>query len=286
VTLRERLKADTTAAMRSGDALRRDTLRMAQSSIYNAEKAKRVELSEDEVLGLLAREVKTRRESVEAFRSGGRVDLAAKEEAEIAILQGYLPRSLSDDELRAGGRGRDATGGPAPATWARSWAGSHRASAVARTARPPRGWSPRRSRGPISPPTKRGTDLRSGGPTDARSDARADDAVHPPRRGAVIAASVVLVAAMSVILGLDFLPAQPARGRQARARPRPGAAGGRVRQPVLTDQSGKRPASSWSCNTTSRPPGRSRGGRAAAAPARDPDRADQARSRTASSGRS
>jgi uncharacterized protein len=101
VTLRERLHEDTTAAMRSGDALRRDVLRMAQNTIYNLEKSKRVALSEDEVLGVVAREVKTRRESVEAFRAGGREDLATKEEAEIAILQQYLPQPLSEDELRA-----------------------------------------------------------------------------------------------------------------------------------------------------------------------------------------
>jgi uncharacterized protein YqeY len=100
MTLRERLHDDTTAAMRSGDSLRRDVLRMVQNSIYNIEKAKHVTLSEDEVLGVVTREVKTRRESVEAFRSGGREDLAAKEEAEIAILAGYLPQQLTDDELR------------------------------------------------------------------------------------------------------------------------------------------------------------------------------------------
>jgi uncharacterized protein len=101
VTLRERLQADTTAAMRSGDALRRDGLRMAQNAMYNIEKAKKVTLSEDEVLGVLTREVKTRRESVEAFRAGGREDLAAKEEAEIAILQGYLPDALTEAEIGA-----------------------------------------------------------------------------------------------------------------------------------------------------------------------------------------
>ena len=101
MTLRERLQADTTAAMRSGDALRRDVLRMAQNTMYNIEKAKKVTLSEDEVLGVLTREVKTRRESVEAFRSGGREDLAAKEEAEIAILQGYLPDALTEAEIGA-----------------------------------------------------------------------------------------------------------------------------------------------------------------------------------------
>jgi uncharacterized protein YqeY len=101
MTLRERLHDDTTAAMRSGDALRRDVLRMAQNAIYNIEKARKVTLTEDEVIGVLAKEVKTRRESVEAFRNGGREDLASKEEAEIAILQDYLPQALSEDEVRA-----------------------------------------------------------------------------------------------------------------------------------------------------------------------------------------
>ena len=101
MTLRERLQADTTAAMRSGDALRRDVLRMAQNTMYNIEKAKKVTLSEDEVLGVLTREVKTRRESVEAFRAGGREDLATKEEAEIAILQDYLPDALTEAEIGA-----------------------------------------------------------------------------------------------------------------------------------------------------------------------------------------
>ncbi len=95
------MQADITAAMRSGDALRRDTLRMAESAIYNAEKRDRRELSEDEVAAVIAREVKTRRESVEAFRKGGREDLAAKEESEIAILASYLPEQLSETEIAA-----------------------------------------------------------------------------------------------------------------------------------------------------------------------------------------
>ena len=101
MSLRERLQEDTTAAMRSGDALRRDVLRMESNAIYNLEKSKRVTLTEDEVLAVVTREVKTRRESVEAFRAGGREDLATKEEAEIAILQAYLPQPLTEDELRA-----------------------------------------------------------------------------------------------------------------------------------------------------------------------------------------
>ena len=101
VTLKERIHTDVTAAMRSGDALRRDTLRMAENAIYNAEKRDRRTYSDDEVVAILAREVKTRGESVEAFRSAGREDLASKEEAEIKILQGFLPARLTDAEVAA-----------------------------------------------------------------------------------------------------------------------------------------------------------------------------------------
>ena len=101
MTLRERLQDDTIAAMRSGDALRRDVLRMVQNAIYNADKAKHTTMSDDEIVGVITREVKTRRESIDAFRKGGREDLVAKEEAEIAILADYLPEALSDDELQA-----------------------------------------------------------------------------------------------------------------------------------------------------------------------------------------
>lgn len=101
MTLKERIHTDVTAAMRSGDALRRDTLRMAENAIYNAEKRDRRTYADDEVVAILGREVKTRRESVEAFRSAGREELAAKEEAEIAILQGFLPERLSETEVAA-----------------------------------------------------------------------------------------------------------------------------------------------------------------------------------------
>jgi uncharacterized protein YqeY len=101
VPLRDQIQQDVTAAMRSGDALRRDVLRMAQNAIYAVEKRDRRELSDDDVTTVLAREVKTRRESVEAFRNGGREDLASKEEAEIAILGEYLPKALGDEEIEA-----------------------------------------------------------------------------------------------------------------------------------------------------------------------------------------
>ena len=87
--------------MRSGDALRRDVLRMTQNAAYTVEKRERRELTDDDYAAILAREVKTRRESVEAFRAGSREDLAAKEEAEIAILADYLPEQLDDAAIEA-----------------------------------------------------------------------------------------------------------------------------------------------------------------------------------------
>jgi hypothetical protein len=101
VTLKERLQAETTAAMRSGDSLRRDVLRMASNAMYMLEKRQGRPLTDDEELQVVSREVKTRRESVEAYRGAGREDLATKEEAEIAILSEFLPRPLSEAELRA-----------------------------------------------------------------------------------------------------------------------------------------------------------------------------------------
>jgi hypothetical protein len=87
--------------MRSGDALRRDTLRMAENAIYNAEKRDRRTYPDDEVAAILAKEVKTRRESVEAFEKGNRPDLVAREQAEIAILAEFLPQALTEAELEA-----------------------------------------------------------------------------------------------------------------------------------------------------------------------------------------
>jgi hypothetical protein len=115
VTLQDRLQAEVTAAMRSGDALRRDTLRMARNAIYNAEKRDRRAYGDDEVAAILAKEVKTRRESIEAFEKGGRPELAAKEAAEIAILAEFLPRALTEAELAAlVDEGIEATGATEP----------------------------------------------------------------------------------------------------------------------------------------------------------------------------
>jgi uncharacterized protein YqeY len=101
VSLRERVQTDITTAMRGGDALRRDVLRMVANAAYNVEKANQKPLTEDEFLTVLTREVKTRRESIDAYSKGGRADLAAKEQAEIDILSEYLPEALSETEIDA-----------------------------------------------------------------------------------------------------------------------------------------------------------------------------------------
>lgn len=99
MTLRSRIHDELTASIRAAEPFRRDVLRMAYNALYNAEKRDRREYSDDEVVGVLTREVRTRRESVELFRKGGREDLATKEEREIEILQEFLPAALPEAEL-------------------------------------------------------------------------------------------------------------------------------------------------------------------------------------------
>jgi hypothetical protein len=102
-TLKDRLRADLTAAMKARDALRSATIRMALTAITNEEVAgasARV-LTDDEVLKVLGREAKKRREAAEAFAGAGRAEQAAREEAEGEVIAGYLPTPLSDEELDA-----------------------------------------------------------------------------------------------------------------------------------------------------------------------------------------
>src|SRR4051812_49571101 len=87
--------------MRGGDVLRRDVLRMVANAAYNLEKKNQRPLTDDEFLAVLTREVKTRRESVEAYTGAGRLDLADKEQSEIDVLREYLPEALGEDEIRA-----------------------------------------------------------------------------------------------------------------------------------------------------------------------------------------
>ncbi len=91
MSLTEQLQADMKSAMRDGDTQRRDTLRMAIAAAQNAAKDKRQPLSDEETLEVVTREVKKRRESIAAYRSAGRDDLADKEQAEIDVLAPYLP---------------------------------------------------------------------------------------------------------------------------------------------------------------------------------------------------
>lgn len=101
MSLTEQLQADMKTAMRDGDTLRRDTLRMAIAAAQNVAKDKRAPLTDEETLEVLGREVKMRRESIAAYQGAGRADLAAKEQAEIDILTPYLPEQLGEDEIRA-----------------------------------------------------------------------------------------------------------------------------------------------------------------------------------------
>jgi uncharacterized protein YqeY len=93
-TLKERIRSELTAAMKSGDRLKVGTLRMLTTAIVNREKEVLHELSDDEVRDVAAREVKRRSESIEAFERGDRPDLVAKETAERDLLAPYAPERL------------------------------------------------------------------------------------------------------------------------------------------------------------------------------------------------
>jgi uncharacterized protein len=101
--LKQRLRADLNAAMRARDQVRMRTLRMALTSITNEEVAgtSARDLTDHEIVRVLTREAKKRKEAAEAFSAAGRDDQAAAERAEGDVLAGYLPAQLSDDELAA-----------------------------------------------------------------------------------------------------------------------------------------------------------------------------------------
>ena len=101
MSLRDRLDQELKAAMRSNDAVRKDSLRMVLAAVQKAEKEGKHTLADDEMVGVLAKELKTRNESVETFRAGGREDLVEKEEAAIAVVSEFMPKPLSEAELRA-----------------------------------------------------------------------------------------------------------------------------------------------------------------------------------------
>jgi uncharacterized protein YqeY len=99
--LKDRLRADLTAAIKARDEVRSSTLRMVLSAITNAEVAGKQarELSDDEIVGVLSTEAKKRREAATAFTEGGRTESAAKETAEAAVIADYLPEQLTEQEI-------------------------------------------------------------------------------------------------------------------------------------------------------------------------------------------
>lgn len=101
MTLQETIQSHMADAMRSKDSLRLSVLRMMKTAVKNKEVEKMKTLDEAEVLAVLNSLVKQRRDSVEQFRSGGREELAQKEEAEIKVLEQYLPASASEDDIRS-----------------------------------------------------------------------------------------------------------------------------------------------------------------------------------------
>ena len=102
--LQERLMADLAEAMKKGDQARRSVIRLVRASIKNAEIAQQRPLDESEVLRIIQKEAQEHRDSIEEFKKGNRSDLVAKEEAELAILLGYLPQQMSREEIEAAAR--------------------------------------------------------------------------------------------------------------------------------------------------------------------------------------
>ena len=99
MSLKQQIISDMTAAMKAQDAARTSTLRMLKAAITNREKEGGDELSDEDVLKLLRSQVKQRRDSVEQYQKGNRQDLADKEQAEISIIEGYLPQAASQEEI-------------------------------------------------------------------------------------------------------------------------------------------------------------------------------------------
>jgi uncharacterized protein YqeY len=101
MALKEQLDADLKAAMKGKEALKLSVVRMLKSAVKYREIEVMKPLDDAGVLGVIASEIKRRRDSVEQYKAGARQDLVDKEEAEIRILQSYLPQQLSEGELRA-----------------------------------------------------------------------------------------------------------------------------------------------------------------------------------------
>lgn len=100
MSLRDQLMADLKASMRSGDQVRTATIRLLRAAIQNAEKEEgRAALTEEDVQSVIARQAKQRRDSIAEFEKAGRGDLVAQEQAELDIIEEYLPRQLTEAEI-------------------------------------------------------------------------------------------------------------------------------------------------------------------------------------------
>lgn len=101
--LKKKITSDLIDAMKAKNGIKLSALRMLKAAIMKFEVAgeKKKEATDDEILQLIGKEVKQRKDSIDAFRKGSREDLAVKEEAEMKILQSYLPAQIKEDELRA-----------------------------------------------------------------------------------------------------------------------------------------------------------------------------------------
>ena len=99
--IKERIREDMKAAMRAHDADRLSTIRLLLAAVKQREIDEKIEATDAQVTEVIAKMVKQRRDSIQQYRAGGREDLAQKEQAEIDVLSGYLPKQLSDEEIGA-----------------------------------------------------------------------------------------------------------------------------------------------------------------------------------------
>ncbi|OHB27969.1 MAG: glutamyl-tRNA amidotransferase [Desulfuromonadaceae bacterium GWC2_58_13] len=101
MSLLEQMNTSMKEAMRAKDSLRLNAIRLVKSSIKNKEIEARKEFDDQEVIGVLSSLVKQRRESAQVYRDNGRIDLAEKEEKELAVIQEFLPRQIGEEEIKA-----------------------------------------------------------------------------------------------------------------------------------------------------------------------------------------
>ncbi len=99
ISLKKKLNDDLRQSLKERDKCRSSVIRLLLSAIHNAEIARRDSLEDFDILGVIAKEIRQRKESIEAFKKGNRLDLVAQEEAELAILEMYLPEQMSHDEI-------------------------------------------------------------------------------------------------------------------------------------------------------------------------------------------